>query len=280
MDPAGHGGPQVNADAPQLLEIAAAVAHQAADVLKAHRRRMDEGADMGVASKSSVTDPVSIADADSEQVLVEAITAARPDDGLLGEEGARRRGSTGLRWVIDPLDGTVNYLYGHPGWSVSVAVETEDENGTWQGLVGVVLDGSRDELFSAIAGGTARLDDHALTVNDPVELPMALVATGFGYERSRRLQQAALAVEVLGACRDIRRVGSAALDLCAVAAGRVDAYYEDTTQRWDWAAGAVIARAAGAEVTRLQTHADTDGVIAAGPHLHPQLAALIGRHAG
>ncbi|WP_370327172.1 inositol monophosphatase [Euzebya sp.] len=258
-----------------LLAVAEEVARTAGAVLLAHQRRLRAGEDAGVQTKSSATDPVSVADADSERVLVEALTAARPDDGLLGEEGAHRRGSTGLRWVVDPLDGTVNFLYGHPGWSVSVAVEREEPDGTWRGIAGAVLDPVADQLFAAHVDGPATCDGIEIAVNDPVELPHALIGTGFSYERDRRLVQAEVVTRVLAAARDVRRVGSAALDLCAVAAGRVDGYYEDTTQRWDWAAGVVIARQAGAVVTPLTTQAGTSGVVASGPALHADLVALV-----
>jgi myo-inositol-1(or 4)-monophosphatase len=262
-------------DPAALLDVAVAAARQAAEVLRGHARRRAEGADLGVATKTTATDPVSAADADSERVLVEVLAAARPDDGLLGEEGAARRGTTGLRWVVDPLDGTVNFLYGHPGWAVSVAVERDDGAGGWTGVAGAVLDVSRGELFTGHLGGPAALDGRPIRANDPVDLPLALVATGFGYDRGRRGHQGAVVQRVLASARDVRRVGSAALDLCAVAAGRVDGYYEDTTRRWDWAAGAVVARCAGAVVTPLVVHADAEGVVAAGPHLHPRLDALV-----
>jgi myo-inositol-1(or 4)-monophosphatase len=267
-------------DPAALLGVAVWAAEQAAEVLRGHARRLAEGADLGVSAKSSATDPVSVADAESERVLVEALTASRPDDGLLGEEGASRRGTTGLRWVVDPLDGTVNFLYGHPGWAVSVAVERAEPDGSWTGLAGAVLDVSRGELFTGHLGGPARLGDRVLAVNDPVEPAMALVATGFAYDRDRRAGQAEVAARILQTCRDIRRVGSAALDVCGVAAGRLDGYLESSTSRWDWAAGAVVARCAGALVTELalgrDPAGDDVGVVVAGPSLHPHLLSLVG----
>ena len=260
----------------QLAELAASVAHVAGDVLLYHQRRLRSGADLSVATKTSATDPVSMADQESEQALVHAIEAARPDDGILGEEGADRTGSTGLRWVVDPLDGTVNYLYGHIGWGVSVAVEEQAADGSWAGIAAAVFEPTTGIMHSAHRGGGATANGRPLHVNDPVELPMALVSTGFSYDRDHRRRQAALVSHVLGHVRDVRRVGSAALDLCRVAAGEVDAYFEDSTQRWDWAAGALIAQEAGAIVTSLTTMPGHSGVVAAGPSLHPQLEALVG----
>ncbi len=266
------GGDHPTAD---LLDLAVSVAREAADVLLTHRRRMDDGADLGIRTKTSSTDPVSVADADSERLIIGRIADARPQDGLLGEEGTDHVGTSGLRWVVDPLDGTVNYLYGHPGWAVSIAVEAQDGAGGWDGLVGVVLDPTADALFTGVAGAGASLDGSVLAVNDPVPLSQALVATGFSYDRDHRRSQARTVSTVLERARDVRRVGSAALDLCAVAAGRVDAYYEDSTQRWDWAAGAVIAMCAGAVVTPLVGPSGTNGVLAAGPGLHPELSSVL-----
>ncbi len=243
-----------------LLALAVEVATRAGDELLA--RRGQAGA---VRAKTSATDPVSDADEASERLIVDTLLAARPDDGLLGEEGADRTGTTGLRWVVDPLDGTVNYLYGLPAWAVSVACE--DDAGA---LVGVVCDPTSGELFTAVRGGGAWCDGRPLTVNDPVTLEQALIATGFAYDVEQRARQATIVAGLLPKVRDLRRIGAAALDLCAVAAGRVDAYYEDTTSRWDWAAGALIAAEAGAVVSPLG-----DGLTAAGPALHTALRAAL-----
>lgn len=223
------------------------------------------GAVRGVETKSSATDPVTEADRASEALLVSMLLEARPDDGLLGEEGAAREGRSGLRWVVDPLDGTVNYLYGLPAWSVSVACE--DASGA---VIGVVYDPVHDELFSAVRGGGALLHGERLRVNDPVALGQALIATGFVYDADVRARQALTVARVLPVARDVRRFGSAALDLCALACGRVDGYYEDDLGRWDWPAGGLIAAEAGARVEPYGT-----GVIAAGPTLFPQLNALV-----
>lgn len=228
------------------------------------------GAAAGVGTKSSATDPVSDADRASESLLVDALLAARPDDGILGEEGTQRPGNSGLRWVIDPLDGTVNYLYGYPGWSVSIACE--DLGGA---LVGVVHDPLRGETFSATRGGGAWWRGQRVTVNNPVPLEQALVATGFSYRPDHRRRQARIVADLLPRVRDVRRGGSCALDLCGVAAGRVDGYYEDTTSRWDWLAGALIAVEAGAVVGELPLVNGGSGVVAAGAALYEPLRALV-----
>lgn len=247
-------------DLDELLDVATRAAVAAgAELLRRAGNIRD------VRSKSSATDPVSEADHASERLLTELLTSARPDDGLLGEEGARRTGSTGLRWVVDPLDGTVNYLYGLPAWSVSVACE--DDTGA---VVGVVHDPLAGETFRAARGRGAWLGEQRLEVRDPVPLERALIATGFAYLVESRARQAAVVAKLLPRVRDIRRAGSAALDLCSVAAGRVDGYYEDNTSRWDWAAGALIAAEAGALVSPYGV-----GVIAAGPALHPELVAAL-----
>lgn len=253
-----------------LLDLAERAAQAAGRELLA---RYDDPT--GVGTKSSATDPVSDADRASEQLLVSMLLAERPDDGLLGEEGADRPSASGLRWVLDPLDGTVNYLYRFPAWCVSVACE-DRVDGDWTAVVGVVHDPLRDETFSAVRGGGAWLNGTRLRVNDPVPIDRALVATGFSYEADRRRRQAAVVAELLPLVRDIRRAGSAALDLCALAAGRVDGYFEDIPSRWDWAAGALVAAEAGAQVDWLPTRAGDDCVLAAGP----ALAGLLLRHFG
>lgn len=232
-----------------------------------------QGAVGPIRTKSSPTDPVTAADRAAEELLVGALTAARPGDGLLGEEGAERTSTTGLRWVLDPLDGTVNYLYGLPGWCVSVACEEEGPEG-WRGLVGVVHDPVRGETFTGVRGSGASADGRRLRVNDPVQLDRALIATGFAYGAADRARQAAVVAQLLPRVRDIRRGGSAAMDLCAVAAGRVDGYYEDTTSRWDWAAGALIAAEAGAVIAPLPGSGG-GGVLAAGPALAGPLRDLV-----
>jgi len=222
-------------------------------------------------TKSSPTDVVTAADRASEQLLVSGIRSARPDDGVLGEEGASAAGSSGVRWVVDPIDGTVNYLYGLPQWAVSIGVEVDGVT-----EVGVVLDPAKDELFTAVRGGGAQLNGRPLRCNDVQELSQALVATGFSYSAARRSRQAKVLGELLPRVRDLRRLGAGALDLCAVAAGRVDAYYEQALQPWDMCAGLLIASEAGARVGGLRGAAPGAGlVLASAPGVHDALHDLL-----
>lgn len=227
-----------------------------------------------VTTKTSGTDPVSEADRASEALLVELLLSDRPEDGLLGEEGAQREGASGLRWVLDPLDGTVNYLYGLPAWCVSVACE--DAEGA---VVGVVRNALHDETFTAVRGQGAYLSERRLSVNDPVAMERALVATGFAYDAAVRAKQGSVATRVLPSVRDIRRAGSCALDLCHVAAARLDAYYEVGPAVWDWAAGGLIVAEAGARVSRYASH-DGVGLLASGSALHDPLMALVTEQGG
>ncbi|MEP6560152.1 MAG: inositol monophosphatase family protein [Nakamurella sp.] len=222
----------------------------------------------GLDSKTSATDPVSDADRAAEAILVDLITSERPDDGVLGEEGAARESTSGIRWVIDPLDGTVNYLYQLDNFSVSVAAEDADG-----ALVGVVYNPTNRKAYHAIRGVGAAVDGRPLRVNEPVQLDRALVATGFGYSADRRRTQGALVAQLLPKVRDIRRIGSAALDLCAVAAGAVDGYFEEGVQAWDVAAGGLIAREAGAKYVDFTPTGAPSGCLAAGPALFEQLLA-------
>jgi myo-inositol-1(or 4)-monophosphatase len=199
---------------------------------------------LAVTTKSTRTDVVTQMDTEAEALVVGTILAERPDDGLLGEEGADRPGTSGVRWIVDPLDGTVNYLYGLPSWAVSIAVEVA---GTVE--VGVVDVPGFAETFVAVRGqGAVRVAAggvERLVPNRPEDLGQALVATGFGYARARRAAQARALSVVLPEVRDIRRAGAAAVDLCWAAAGRVDCYYERGLNPWDLAAGVLVATEAG-----------------------------------
>ncbi len=235
-----------------------------------------------VATKSSPTDVVTEADRAAETLIRELIGERRPGDRILGEEGGETGSPGAVRWIVDPLDGTVNYLYGLPDWAVSIAAEVD---GTV--VAGAVFVPRRDELFSSRLGGGAWLSSGALNVGDvadPVKLacntgvPLdrALVATGFGYEAGRRLVQAEVLRAVLPRVRDIRRGGSAAVDLCSVASGTVDGYYERGVNLWDIAAGSLIAAEAGAVVTGM--HGRPPGpsmTIAAPPPLLGELHDLL-----
>jgi myo-inositol-1(or 4)-monophosphatase len=252
------------------LELAERAARAAGEVLLAYHGRPPEG----LGSKSSVTDPVSDADREAERTIRELLAAERPDDGLLAEEGSHSEAASGRRWVVDPLDGTVNFLYGLPVWGVSVALE--DELGS---VVGVVLDPLRDECFGAVRGEGARLvrgsgEEVPLRVREVRELERALVATGFSYEPVRRAEQAGVVRRILPRVRDIRRAGAAALDLAWLAAGRVDGYYERGLRHWDWSAGRLLVAEAGGVVAELP--GEPAGLVAAsGPELLESLAALV-----
>ncbi|MEZ0089601.1 inositol monophosphatase family protein [Streptacidiphilus sp. EB129] len=221
----------------ELLDIALEAARGAGALLRDGRP-----ADLAVAAtKSSSVDVVTEMDLAAEKLITELIARRRPDDGLLGEEGAASVGSSGVRWVIDPLDGTVNYLYGLPAWSVSIAAELDGQT-----LVGVVEVPPRGETVHAVRGAGAFLNDRQITCGEAPAMAQALVGTGFGYLRERRVRQAAVAQELIPRLRDIRRGGSAAIDLSDVACGRLDGYYERGLNPWDHAAGVLIASEAGA----------------------------------
>jgi myo-inositol-1(or 4)-monophosphatase len=222
----------------------------------------------GLGHKTSDTDPVSDADREAESTITDLLAAERPDDGLLGEEGSRSATASGRRWVIDPLDGTVNFLYGIPQWAVSIALE--DAEGP---LVGVVHDPVHDETFRARRGGGAQCNGHPIRVGARDQLEHALVATGFSYREERRGAQAEVARRVLTRVRDIRRAGAAALDLAWLAAGRLDGYYEHGLSPWDWAAGRLLVTEAGGATQELP--GDPPGLVAAAPALLAELAELV-----
>jgi myo-inositol-1(or 4)-monophosphatase len=253
----------------ELLALAERLAREAGQMLL-------DGADglrVDVTTKSSGTDMVSEMDHASEALIVKGILAERPDDAILGEETGGRDGASGVRWVIDPLDGTTNYLYRHPTWSVSIGVEVDG-----QASAGVVAVPGHDEVFTAVRGQGAKLNGAPIAVSDATDLASALVGTGFGYLASRRAAQAALLPELLPRVRDIRRNGVASLDLCWVACGRLDAYFEAGGQPWDVAAGLLIATEAGAQASALDGGAVApDSVMVAAPGVAPALFELLVR---
>lgn len=257
----------------ELREIAVTVARRAA-TLAVQRRR--NGVEIAT-SKSTLTDIVTHADREAESLIRSVLAAARPRDGFLGEETGAESGSSGLTWVVDPIDGTVNYFYGIPAYAVSIAVvEGEPDPATWTTLAGAVVNPEAGEEFTASAGGGAHLNGSALRVADGTELSLALIGTGFGYDASVRTRQAAFVAELIGKVRDVRRIGAASLDLCGVAAGRLDAYFERGLNPWDHAAGALVAREAGARVAGLGGGREgSDLLIAAAPKLHEQLDPLV-----
>lgn len=237
-----------------LLDELTALAAEAAVAAGALLRDERPGT-LRVGTKSSPTDVVTQMDRAAEELLVDRLLTARPGDGVLGEEGGERSGTSGVRWVLDPLDGTVNYLYGLPLWGVSVAAEVDGEV-----VVGVIDVPEVGETYVAVRGRGALLRDRSgerrLEVADPAgsggDLDRALVGTGFGYTAARRRSQAAVVAALLPRVRDIRRMGAASVDLCAVAAGRLDGYFERGLQPWDLAAGALVVREAGGSVGGLR----------------------------
>jgi myo-inositol-1(or 4)-monophosphatase len=249
-----------------LLAVAVEAAHAAADVLM--ERYEAAGGPRDLRTKSTPTDLVSAADLDAERAIRDVLRRRRPDDAVLGEEGDEVAGTSGLRWVVDPLDGTVNYLFGLPQWCVSVACE---------GHVGVILDPIRGELFDVIAGGSAMLDGEPVQPSSRADLATALVATGFNYNSGVRARQAEVVARVLPRVADIRRMGSAALDLAWTAAGRYDAFYERGVSAWDVAAGTMLCAAAGLEVRDLDARDGLpSGVLAAPAAIVDELFALVG----
>ena len=258
------GGARRVSDA-ELLQAAEEAARAAAEVLLAYRRGGGAGV---VHAKSTPTDLVSQADLDAERAIRAVLTRLRPDDAILGEEGDDVAGTSGLRWVVDPLDGTINYLFGIPQWCVSIACE---------GHVAVILDPARPECFRAVAGGGATLDGAALRASQADDLATALIATGFGYDAAVRRAQAEQVATLLPQVRDIRRMGSAALDLAWTAAGRYDAYYERGVQHWDVAAGLLLCAEAGLECRELEPRgALPAGVLVAPAGIADPLQAVVG----
>lgn len=246
------------------LELAERLARDAGQLLLERFRRPATG----LAAKSSATDPVSDADREAEALVERELAAARPGDGLLAEEGASADAGAGRRWLVDPLDGTVNFLYGHAAWAVSIALE--DPEGL---AVAVVHDPARGETFRAARGGGCELNGMPVGVSAAPRLDAALVATGFGYAAERRAAQAEALVQILPRVRDIRRNGSAALDLAWVAAGRLDGYWERGLKPWDWAAGRLLVEEAGGATHWLA--GEPPGLAAAGRRLLPALVSLV-----
>ncbi len=226
----------------------------------------------GLRTKSSRTDPVLAADRAAEAAVVRVLRGAYPDDAIVAEEGSGGgAGTSGRRWYVDPLDGTVNYLYGIPQFAVAIACE--DAEGL---LAAVVLDPSRDELFSASRGAGAWLGPDRLAASGASELGTSLIATGFAYLADARAEQARILRHVLPRVRDVRRFGSAQLDLAWVAAGRIDGYFEWVESPWDWKAGALLVREAGGRVSELP-HAQRGEprVVASAAAIHDGLSSLL-----
>ena len=248
----------------ELLDVAVVAARAAApDLLD----RFERGA-VGVSSKSTATDLVSDADLAAEQTIREVLARERPDDAIMGEEGEDTPGTSGLRWIVDPLDGTINYLYGLPQWCISVACEDH---------AGVVFDPVAGELWAVAAGEPPTLNGAPLAERGPApELGASLLATGFGYAAEIRAAQSEIAVRMLPRVRDLRRAGAAALDLAWTAAGRLDAYFEHGVKPWDIAAGTLLCEGVGLHVEALPaTDVLPPGILAAPPELAGALRALV-----
>ncbi|GAA3143741.1 inositol monophosphatase family protein [Streptomyces rameus] len=255
-----------------LLALAQEAARRAGELLRDGRP-----ADLAVAkTKSSPIDVVTEMDIAAEKLITDLISGRRPDDGFLGEEGASVDGTSGIRWVIDPLDGTVNYLYGLPTWAVSIAAQRDGET-----VAGVVAAPMRGETYHAVRGGGAWATgawegERALACRPAPPLDQALVSTGFNYVTGVRAHQAEIAGRLIPMLRDIRRGGSAAIDLCDVACGRLDGYYERGLHAWDYAAGDLIAREAGALTGgRPGERPSGDLTVAAAPGVFEALQGLL-----
>jgi len=254
-------------DREELRALAERVARMAGGLLREGLGR----ARLEVGTKTTGTDMVTEMDRASEVLIERELLGTRPDDGILGEEGADQPGTSGVRWVVDPLDGTTNYLYGFPGFNVAIAAEVDGET-----VAGAVYDVVRNELFSAHRGGGATCDGTRISPSGTTDVAHALVGTGFSYAPTRRRRQAEVLVEVLPRIRDIRRQGAAALDLCSVACGRLDAYYERGLAPWDLAAGGLVASEAGAVVTDLDGGPPRpDSVLAASPAVAAAVLAVL-----
>ena len=222
-----------------LRELACRLAVEAGDAALAGRRQLD-AAPLASGTKSSATDLVTAFDRAAEAHIAAGLSDARPDDAIVGEEGTDHPGTSGISWYVDPIDGTTNFVYDLPLWSTSIAAGDADGM-----LAGAVYVPALGELFAASRGGGATLDGRPIRCSDRDDLSLALVATGFAYDAGRRREQAAIVQQLIDQVRDIRRLGSAAIDLCYVAAGRYDAYFETGLNAWDAAAGELIAREAG-----------------------------------
>ncbi len=252
----------------ELLDTAREAALAAADLVR-------EGAGRAVVvagTKSSPVDVVTEVDQEAERLIYDRLMGMRPGDGFIGEEGARSGSQTGVSWLVDPIDGTVNFLYGIPQYSVSIAAIIDDRP-----VAGVVVDVPRGEVFEASLGGGARCDGRSLAVRPPAPLEQRLVLTGFNYVADVRARQADAAALLLREVRDIRRLGSAALDLCAVGAGRADGYVEEGLHPWDGAAGGLVATEAGAVVQTRPGVGGTDCYLCAPAHGFEEFAALAER---
>jgi myo-inositol-1(or 4)-monophosphatase len=257
----GEGGVE------ELMALALELAAAASDIHRAHLE-----SDILVATKSSDSDFVSDVDREAEEMIVRRLRAARPSDGLLSEEGAIGEGTSGVRWIVDPLDGTTNFIRHYPSFGSSIAVEVDGHP-----LLGVVSDSVRNAAYAGVVGDGATYGGRRISLRSPPRsLAGAIVATGFSYDAEQRHLQGVVMAQVIDRVADIRRSGSAALDLCRLATGSVDAYFELDLAPWDYAAGSIIAEAAGAGVLHVPgVHGQGPAVVAAHPRLLPELVELL-----
>lgn len=261
-------GPVMSDDPITLMNVAAATARRAGDIVIIGRRSGEQQ----VRAKSSPTDVVTMWDARSEDQIVTELSERRPHDGIVAEEGSSRPSSSGISWLVDPIDGTTNFMYGLAGYAVSIAAIDD----TGRTLAGAVFLPATRELFVAARGHGAWLAGRRLRCTATDDLPRALVGTGFAYDAALRRGQGARMGTLVGSVRDIRRIGAAAPDLCYVADGRLDAYFEENLQPWDVAAGRLIAEEAGALVTSFDGGpAHPSQLLAAGPGIHGSLVDLL-----
>ncbi len=251
----------------ELAAFAAVLAREAGELLLEYQLKRHE---LATETKSSPTDLVSTADRASETLVRKRINERFPTDGIVGEEQESRVGTSGREWIVDPLDGTTNFLFGVPTWAVSIACH--DSTGP---LVGCVLDPSRDELFSAARGEGSRLNGELIAVSERGNLAHALIATGFNYDGDMRRSQAAQLATIIDQVRDVRRGGAASLDLAWVAAGRVDGFYEAGLGPWDWAAGALLVSEAGGTFAHAPSPHGPDQLVATNGKLGAELQRLV-----
>jgi myo-inositol-1(or 4)-monophosphatase len=251
----------------ELLELAKKVGAEAAALL------MDRPPAFEIEEKSTAIDIATQMDKKAETFIVQSLLAARPEDGIIGEEGAEVESKSGITWVIDPLDGTVNYFYGLPGWNVSIAAKDKDGS-----VVGVVTAPTINSTWWASRGGGAFFNGSKIKTNEPVAFDRAFIGTGFQYDVAHRGRQIENVGRMLPLIRDMRRNGAAAVDICSVAMGALDAYFEDGLKEWDWAAASLVATEAGAKFG-LYGQAPYMTTLAAGPTLYAELEGFLNLHA-
>ncbi|MBM3656346.1 MAG: inositol monophosphatase [Actinobacteria bacterium] len=250
----------------ELLALAEQVAKNAGELLS------DRPSKFELDQKSGALDFATQKDHQSEALIAGQILAQRPGDGLIGEEGANKKSDTGITWVIDPIDGTVNYLYDLPGWCISIAAKNGKEV-----IAGVVYSPTSNSLWKASKSDGAFLNNLPIKCNDPVALDRALLGTGFAYDIKNRRVQAKIIQDLLPKVRDLRRLGACAVDICHVASGSLDAFFEEGVNEWDYAAASLIAQEAGAtfSVAKARDGSASSAVIVAGPFLHATLSAQL-----